>query len=62
MPAASIDLEESYYELGFVLQNGQVIRIFNGDKEMYFRKVSQDDFAEEMRRALHAEYREKLKS
>ena len=54
--------EEAYYKLEFVLQNGQVISIFTGDKEVTFRKVSLDDFAEEMWRALDAEYRGKLNS
>lgn len=54
--------EESYYNLKFVIQNGQVIRIFNGDKEVSFRKVSLDDFAEKMWRALDAEHRGKLNS
>ncbi|MEA5084327.1 MAG: hypothetical protein VB018_09255 [Lachnospiraceae bacterium] len=50
---------EAYYKLKFVVQNGQVISIFTGDKEVSFRKVSSDDFAEEMWRALDAEYRGK---
>jgi hypothetical protein len=52
--------EEAYYKLKFVLQNGQVISIFTGDKEVSFSKVSLDDFAEEMWRALDAEHRGKL--